>query len=64
MVDTVGYAQTVYIEDGLNIVEAGMFVVCIDKDTLRQWVQSGIPGQDATAITQAILDAYTGSGDP
>lgn len=64
MVDTVGYAQTVYIEDGLNIVEAGMFVVCIDKDTLRQWAQNGIPSQDSTNIAQAILDAYTGSGDP
>ncbi len=64
MVTTVGYAQTVYIEDDLNIVEAGMFVICIDKNTLRQWAQNGIPSQEAADIAQAILDAYTSSGDP
>jgi hypothetical protein len=64
MIDSAGYAQTVWIESDNNIVEAGMFVVYIDKDTLRQWAANGIPQADAATLTQHILNAYVDSGDP
>ena len=64
MIDSAGYAQTVWIESDNNIVEAGMFVVYIDKDTLRQWAANGIPQADASTLTQHILNAYVDSGDP